>query len=65
MIATECMHRLTAALGGAAALVWPGLSARHGQPIGFWRITRYGLAVTAVTLILAWAYVWLRYYAAV
>ena len=38
---------------------------QHGQPISFWQFTRYGIVTTAVTAVLAWAYVWLRYYAAV
>jgi hypothetical protein len=41
----------------------PGIAARQGQPISFWRFTRLGLVVTAVTLVVAWVYVWLRYYA--
>ena len=40
-----------------------GIAARQGQPISFWQFTRYGLVVTAVTLVIAWVYVWLRYYA--
>ncbi len=39
------------------------IAARHGQAISFWRFTKYGLLVTAMTLVLAWVYVWLRYYA--
>ncbi len=32
-------------------------------PISFWQFTKYGLIVTVVTLVLAWPYIWLRYYA--
>jgi Na+/H+ antiporter NhaD/arsenite permease-like protein len=39
-----------------------GLAARHGAPVSFWQFTRYGLVVTAMTLLLAWPYLWLRYY---
>ena len=44
-------------------VVVTGIAARHGEPISFWRFTRYGLVVTAVTLVIAWVYVWLHYYA--
>ena len=35
--------------------------ARNGHPISFWRFTRYGVLVAAVTLVIAWAYWALRY----
>jgi len=53
----------TTAVAAGANVVVIGIAARHGQPISFWRFTKYGLIVTAVTLVLAWVYVWLRYYA--
>ena len=37
------------------------MAARAGHPIGFLAFLRYGLPVTVVTLILATAYVLLRY----
>ena len=40
-----------------------GDEARQGVAISFWQFTRYGLVVTVATLIPAWVYVWLRYYA--
>ncbi len=36
---------------------------RHRLPISFWEFTKYGLLVTAVTLLVAWPYVWGRFYA--
>jgi Na+/H+ antiporter NhaD/arsenite permease-like protein len=39
-----------------------GIAARNGHPISFWRFTRYGLVVTAVTVTIAWAYFALRYF---
>lgn len=53
----------TTAVAAAANVVIVGIAAQRGVPISFWRFTRYGLVVTAVTLSLAWVYVWLRYYA--
>ena len=52
----------TTAVAAGANVVVVGLAARHHEPISFWQFTRYGLPVTAVTLLLAWPYVWLRYF---
>ncbi|MFJ8579929.1 ArsB/NhaD family transporter [Micromonospora sp. NPDC093277] len=51
------------AVAASANVVVLGVAARAGQPIGFWQFTRYGIVTTAVTTIVAWAYVWLRYFA--
>jgi Na+/H+ antiporter NhaD/arsenite permease-like protein len=40
-----------------------GIAASSGQPITFWQFTKYGVVTTVVTLLVAWAYVWLRYFA--
>jgi Na+/H+ antiporter NhaD/arsenite permease-like protein len=53
----------TTAVAAGANVVVIGIAARHRQPIGFWEFTKYGLSVTIMTLVLAWAYVWLRYFA--
>ncbi len=53
----------TTAVAAGASVVVTGIAAREGQPISFWKFTHYGLVVTAVTLVIAWVYVWLRYYA--
>jgi Na+/H+ antiporter NhaD/arsenite permease-like protein len=39
-----------------------GLAEKEGHRIGFWRFTRYGLVVTAVTIGIATPYVLLRYF---
>lgn len=52
----------TTAVAAGANVVVIGIAARHEQPISFWQFSKYGLVVTAVTLVLAWVYVWLRYY---
>jgi Na+/H+ antiporter NhaD/arsenite permease-like protein len=39
------------------------LSEREGHPIGFGTFARYGLPVTAGTIVIGTVYVWLRYLA--
>ena len=59
-----------AALGGHATAVAAGahvvvlgIAAKAGEPISFWGFTKYGVVVTAMTLVVAWLYVYLRYFA--
>ena len=59
---------LGACFGGNATIVAAacnvaasGMAARAGHPIGFVAFLRYGLAVTFLTLLLATAYIMLRY----
>ncbi|MGH3392932.1 MAG: ArsB/NhaD family transporter, partial [Actinomadura sp.] len=49
------------AIGASANVVVLGIAARNGTPISFWRFTKYGLVVTAVTVALSVPYLWLRY----
>jgi Na+/H+ antiporter NhaD/arsenite permease-like protein len=51
------------AVGASANVVVLGIAARSGYPISFWQFTRYGPIFTAVTVTLAWPYLFLRYYA--
>jgi Na+/H+ antiporter NhaD/arsenite permease-like protein len=51
------------AVGASANVVALGIAERNGFPISFWRFTRYGLVVTVVTVVMAWPYLYLRYYA--
>jgi Na+/H+ antiporter NhaD/arsenite permease-like protein len=51
------------AIGASANVVVLGIAERARQPISFWHFTRYGLVVTAVTLAVSAAYLWLRYFA--
>ncbi|MGW5359608.1 SLC13 family permease [Actinopolymorpha pittospori] len=51
------------AVAASANVVVIGIAARNGEPISFWKFTKYGAVVTAVTVSLAWPYVWLRYFA--
>ena len=53
----------TTAVAAAANVVVIGIAAPYRQPISVWEFTKYGLLVTAVTLLIAWPYVWGRYYA--
>ena len=50
------------AVGASANVVVTGIAARQGHPISFATFTRYGIVVTAVTVLLAWPYIWLRYF---
>lgn len=40
-----------------------GLAAKAGEPISFWEFTKYGVVVTVASLVVAWLYVYLRYFA--
>ncbi|WP_458248524.1 SLC13 family permease [Streptomyces sp. MAI_2237] len=51
------------AIGASANVVVLGIAERNRQPISFWQFTKYGLIVTAVTVAVTIAYVWLRYFA--
>ncbi|QKV96092.1 ArsB/NhaD family transporter [Streptomyces sp. NA02950] len=51
------------AVGASANVVVLGIAERNRQPISFWQFTRYGLVVTAVTVVLSAGYLWLRYFA--
>jgi Na+/H+ antiporter NhaD/arsenite permease-like protein len=53
----------TTAIAAGANVVVTGIAARHGEPVSFWQFTRHGLVTTVITLLIAWAYVWLRYFA--
>ncbi|MFJ6071878.1 SLC13 family permease [Streptomyces sp. NPDC093065] len=50
-------------IASSANVVVVGIAEREGHHISFWQFSRYGLVVTAVTVTLAAAYVWLRYFA--
>jgi Na+/H+ antiporter NhaD/arsenite permease-like protein len=52
----------TTAVAAGANVVVTGIAAKAGHPISFWTFTKYGLVITALTLVLAWPYVWLRYF---
>lgn len=50
------------AVAASANVVAIGIAARSGQPISFWQFTKYGLLVTVVSSVMAWIYIWLRYF---
>jgi Na+/H+ antiporter NhaD/arsenite permease-like protein len=50
------------AIGASANVVITGIARRNGHPISFWRFTRDGLVVTAMTIALCVPYVALRYF---
>ncbi|MGW2563503.1 SLC13 family permease [Streptomyces sp. NPDC001514] len=51
------------AIGASANVVVLGIAERNRTPISFWQFTKYGLVVTAVTVAISAAYIWLRYFA--
>ena len=51
----------TAVAAGANVVVL-GIAAKSGEPITFWQFTKYGVVVTVMTLLVAWLYVYLRYF---
>ena len=50
------------AVGASANVVMLGIAAREGHPISFWEFTRKGAIVTALTIVIAAPYLWLRYF---
>jgi Na+/H+ antiporter NhaD/arsenite permease-like protein len=50
------------AVGASANVVVLGIAERSGHRISFWRFTRYGAIVAALTITLSVPYVWLRYF---
>lgn len=50
------------AVAASANVVGIGIAAKAGYPISFWQFTRYGIVVTLLSTLMAWAYVWLRYF---
>ncbi|WP_243058085.1 SLC13 family permease [Nocardioides sp. SR21] len=52
----------TTAVAAGANVVVLGIAAKAGSPISFWKFTRYGVVVTFASLVVAWFYVWLRYF---
>jgi Na+/H+ antiporter NhaD/arsenite permease-like protein len=51
------------AIGASANVVVLGIAERRGARISFWQFTKYGILVTAVTILIAAGYLWLRYFA--
>ncbi len=50
------------AVAASANVVAIGIAARAGHRISFWQFTKYGAVVTALSILIAWGYVWLRYF---
>ncbi|HVW43460.1 MAG TPA: ArsB/NhaD family transporter [Amycolatopsis sp.] len=50
------------AVGASANVVMLGIAKREGMAISFWEFTRKGAVVTAITVLLAAPYLWLRYF---
>ncbi|MEO3859258.1 ArsB/NhaD family transporter [Acrocarpospora sp. B8E8] len=50
------------AVAASANVVALGIAARAGHRISFWQFTKYGILVTVLSTLMAWLYVWLRYF---
>jgi len=50
------------AVAARANVVALGIAARTGHRITFWQFTKYGIVVTLFSTVLAWPYVWIRYF---
>jgi Na+/H+ antiporter NhaD/arsenite permease-like protein len=50
------------AVGASANVVVIGIASRAGNPISFWEFTRKGAVMTAITVLVAAPYLWLRYF---
>ncbi|MEU4839083.1 ArsB/NhaD family transporter [Nocardia testacea] len=50
------------AVAASANVVALDIARRAGHRITFWQFTRYGIVVTALSCVLAWAYVAIRYF---
>lgn len=48
-------------IGASANVILAGMAEREGHPISFGTFARYGLPVTFGTMVIATAYLWLRY----
>jgi Na+/H+ antiporter NhaD/arsenite permease-like protein len=56
-----CLGGNATLVGASANVVVASLAERSGHPISFRQFLRYGLITTAMSLLLATGYVWLRY----
>jgi len=50
-------------IGASANVVMLGIAEKNGHRIGFWEFARFGVPVTAVTVLLCVPYLYLRYFA--
>lgn len=50
------------AVAASANVVALGIAEKTGHRISFWQFTKYGILVTILSTVLAWGYVWLRYF---
>jgi Na+/H+ antiporter NhaD/arsenite permease-like protein len=50
------------AVGASANVVVVGMALRAGRPIRFTEFLKYGVVVTAVSIAMSAAYLWLRYF---
>jgi Na+/H+ antiporter NhaD/arsenite permease-like protein len=48
-------------VGASSNLVAAGIAQQYGRPIGFHRYLKYGIPATALQLLIAGIYIWLRF----
>ncbi len=61
LVLGACLGGNATLVGASANVVVAALAERNGHPIRFWRFLGYGVLTTFVSLLLATAYIWLRY----
>lgn len=61
VLGADLCGNATAVAAGANVVVL-GIAAKAGSPISFWQFTKYGIVTTVGTLVVAWGYVYLRYF---
>ena len=49
-------------MGSSANIIMLGIALRSGHSISFWEFTRKGIVVTAISVVIFAAYLWLRYF---
>lgn len=57
-----CFSGNGTAIAASANVVALGMAQRAGHRISFWKFTKYGIVVTLLSTLMAWGYVWLRYF---
>lgn len=49
-------------IAASANVVAVGLANRGGHPVSFWQFARYGVPTTIMSAVVAWGYIYLRYF---
>lgn len=57
-----CLGGNGSPIGASANVIIVGMAEKAGYPISFGRFVAYGIPITALTILISMAYVWLRYF---